>query len=258
MGAEENATMRSALLKEIYKKAGLDAEAYRRALTKEENEQFLDWAAQAKPEETLAAVHALSLNRSKMYEMLEQAEIDSLTGLHKREVFNRAMIRELQKLKDMPEGHIALGIVDIDNFKSFNTKYKYEGGDLAIRETAQRLRHHLRANDHTARWGGDEFVFAMNEKEGWTEGRLYSPLRRFSDHMAEFKVHEGSKRFSVSTSTGIVLIDAANANRPLRELFKIANIAVDNVKARGKGHTHILEARYFPSEYLNEIDREPA
>ncbi|MEG2580551.1 diguanylate cyclase domain-containing protein [Comamonas sp.] len=55
----------------------------------------------------------------------------------------------------------ALLFLDLNLFKALNDQWGHDNGDRALAEVAQRLRHHVRTDDHVARLGGDEFVVVL-------------------------------------------------------------------------------------------------
>lgn len=52
---------------------------------------------------------------------------------------------------------LALCIVDVDDFKAFNSSFGYEAGNQVLLHVAQALRRGVRPFDTVARWGGEEF-----------------------------------------------------------------------------------------------------
>lgn len=87
---------------------------------------------------------------------------DRVTG-----VANRSALQHvLNQLTSKPHGHgnpmpFALLFMDLNLFKPLNDTWGHDNGDLALAEVAQRLRRHIRADDHVARLGGDEFVVVL-------------------------------------------------------------------------------------------------
>ncbi|MFY9468694.1 MAG: GGDEF domain-containing protein, partial [Solirubrobacterales bacterium] len=84
------------------------------------------------------------------------AYVDPLTGLANV----RALRERFEELRRCPgeADRIGLLLLDIDNFKSANTRYGHVGGDHALRCVAHQLRR-AAASDHlVARIGGDEFA----------------------------------------------------------------------------------------------------
>jgi diguanylate cyclase (GGDEF)-like protein len=85
------------------------------------------------------------------------ARRDPLTGLANR--------RALLEAAACP-GRVGLLLLDVDDFKRFNTEHGHPGGDRALVGVADSLRRAVRADDLPARLGGDEFaVLARNACE---------------------------------------------------------------------------------------------
>jgi diguanylate cyclase (GGDEF)-like protein len=78
------------------------------------------------------------------------ARRDPLTGIANR----RALVEGIQGL----DGDVGLLVLDVDDFKSVNTRYGHPGGDRALVFVAEALRTASRETDLPARLGGDEFA----------------------------------------------------------------------------------------------------
>jgi diguanylate cyclase (GGDEF)-like protein/PAS domain S-box-containing protein len=90
-----------------------------------------------------------------------RAFTDVLTGLPNRAQFMHELERELG-LVDR-QGHVALGFVDLDGFKSINDRYGHQAGDELLIQVAARLTGIVRGNDLVARLAGDEFVLLLRQ-----------------------------------------------------------------------------------------------
>ena len=101
------------------------------------------------------------------YERERQAHLalhDALTGLPNR----RALEHQLEGALARSRRHrllVAVGLLDLDDFKPVNDRHGHAGGDQLLKEVAQRLRHGVRADDYVARLGGDEFVLVFEDIE---------------------------------------------------------------------------------------------
>ena len=90
----------------------------------------------------------------------QQGREDKLTGLLNR----RGLEEEVLKRQMEQEEQAVIVFLDIDNYKSFNSKYGEAGGDAALIAVAQALKDIFRKAgggrepDLIARWGGEEFV----------------------------------------------------------------------------------------------------
>jgi diguanylate cyclase (GGDEF)-like protein len=106
------------------------------------------------------------------------ASIDPLTGLLNRQALERAIGRELSRLRRYP-AVASLIFLDIDNFKSLNDQYGHATGDEVLRHLSDVLRQHSRAVDIVGRFGGEEFVLFFPQT---SEDEGCFVLERMQDH----------------------------------------------------------------------------
>ncbi len=96
--------------------------------------------------------------------MSELACHDPLTSLVNRRFF-------AEKARDCVANALRSGFplavifIDLDDFKAVNDEYGHNIGDQVLIEVAGRLKHRLRQSDVIARFGGDEFVVLLSDKE---------------------------------------------------------------------------------------------
>ena len=86
--------------------------------------------------------------------------IDSLTSAYNRSYFDVEVHGEMARAQ-REKSSLALCIVDIDDFKKFNTTYGYEAGNQVLVHVAQALKGAVRPFDTVARWGGEEFALLL-------------------------------------------------------------------------------------------------
>lgn len=102
----------------------------------------------------LAASHALLEVR------MDQARLDSLTGLPGRALFlEQAGALHARSLANGTA--LAILFIDLDGFKTVNDSLGHEHGDAVLKKTAEVLRSVLRDTDVAGRVGGDEFVVSL-------------------------------------------------------------------------------------------------
>lgn len=89
------------------------------------------------------------------------AEHDGLTGLLNRNTTDSY----LSSVLDQMEGSFQcmVNMVDIDNFKAINDTYGHETGDLVLVNLAAIFSRIIRKQDTVGRWGGDEFLFILQD-----------------------------------------------------------------------------------------------
>ena len=157
------------------------------------------------------------------------ASSDLLTGLDNRAGLHDAMHERMARAQRHRE-RLAVLMVDLDRFKPVNDRNGHMVGDLVLKEVARRLALCLRQGDLRARYGGDEFVVVVDEREGQDTARCAaeSIVSRLSEPM-QF----GDLGISVGASVGIARFpdDAHTAD----ELLRKADSALYRAKHGGRG-----------------------
>jgi diguanylate cyclase (GGDEF)-like protein/PAS domain S-box-containing protein len=106
----------------------------------------------------VAVVRDISERRLQLENKLAEMNLDPLTKLANRRLFN-------QKLESLFRKNIgrkaAFLYIDVDKFKSFNDLYGHACGDLVLKHVADSLKRYTREDDIVARFGGDEFLVML-------------------------------------------------------------------------------------------------
>src|SRR5208283_3633999 len=84
------------------------------------------------------------------------------TNLPNRRAMDRLAERELRR-RDRYPGPIAIGVIDVDHFKSINDRYLLPGGDKVLIDLARTLNTSVRNVDFLGRIGGEEFMVIAPE-----------------------------------------------------------------------------------------------
>jgi diguanylate cyclase (GGDEF)-like protein len=90
-----------------------------------------------------------------------QATADALTGVANRHEMQRLLELEFERSARGACTGVAVLFIDVDLFKSVNTRYGHQVGDEALKHVASVLRDGIRPLDHLCRYGGEEFVVIM-------------------------------------------------------------------------------------------------
>ncbi len=130
---------------------------------------------------------------------------DALTGLANR----RALDRELPRLLMRAERSgsvVAVGMLDLDDFKQVNDTLGHEAGDALLRILAERLQSQLRASDLLVRLGGDEFIVVMNDLDAHDlMEQLSSVLDRLHQSVEAPFVVGGTHSAEVGMTMGVAM-----------------------------------------------------
>jgi diguanylate cyclase (GGDEF)-like protein len=128
------------------------------------------------------------------------ATLDSLTGLSNR----RAVDQEFNEKIRTRNRHYAVLLVDIDKFKNINDRYGHDCGDYALVKVVEVLKETCRSTDIVGRWGGEEFVIILPEKDSETAKTVAEKIRsEIESRIFNFKDHS----FQLTVTVGISLSD---------------------------------------------------
>ncbi len=159
---------------------------------------------------------------------------DFLTGIYNRSYFEEQLEREIA-VADRRGQSLGLLIIDIDDFKAFNTRYGYEGGDRVLATVACVLKSALRHTDTLARHGGEEFAAILSppvprEEARMISQRLWEAVANEPLTMRSLDGKTVAERITVSIG-GVLYPEGA---RNGRELWNAANRLLLEAKDRGK------------------------
>jgi len=155
-------------------------------------------------------------NESKLQKVSDvlraEAELDVLTGLGNRRLFDRELSRSVEANRPF-----ALYIIDLDDFKHINDGYGHLVGDMVLRETGSRLLGLKSRSFVPYRYGGDEFAitdFANQQDDAQSvEEKIAELFRdRFPADRDDIAVHAsiGSAVFPIDAQTAEGLIRCAD------------------------------------------------
>ena len=145
---------------------------------------------------------AVAIENAIVYERVENlAATDALTGLFNRRYLDGALERELARAI-RSDSNLALLMLDIDHFKSFNDTYGHAMGDLVLKKVATTLSDGLRQADVLARFGGEEFVVVLPQV---TAADALDSAERIRAAVARANIHPGGEKKGVTVSIGLAM-----------------------------------------------------
>ncbi len=156
-------------------------------------------------------------NQSLTYDVMH----DALTGVYNRRAYEMFM-------QDMAGTHIALLIIDVDDFKSINDTCGHDGGDRVLRRVVALLQRNFRSVDMICRIGGDEFAVIMTRVDSTAGPLIKGKIERINQALAQPQP-DGTPLASVSV--GVAFGDRL---APGGDLFKEADTALYEVKGTGR------------------------
>lgn len=174
--------------------------------------------------------HRVRELETELRRLSDEVSTDALTQVANRRGLEQAF--ELESARAVREGMLlAIGLIDIDNFKRLNDSLGHTVGDVALKTLAASVKQRLRPVDHVARFGGEEFVVLL---PGSTLDEAHNALTRLQRQLsASLFMHEGKDVF-VTFSAGVTTL---RADETLDAALERADQALYEAKRTGKNRT---------------------
>ena len=171
-----------------------------------------------------------------------QAHHDPLTGLLNRRAILDRLHEELARARRYGD-ILAIGMIDIDRFKSVNDTHGHQTGDDVLCGFVQILRTSFREYDTVGRLGGEEFLVIAPMKP---EIDCLSVFSRALRKVAESKITTRSGFLSVTMSIGVATATFENS---VDKILAAADSAL--YQAKNEGRNRIAHnGRCFSAEDL--------
>jgi diguanylate cyclase (GGDEF)-like protein len=134
--------------------------------------------------------------RTKALNTLSQ--LDPLTNLYNRRGIELYVQDYMKEWKE--DGHsFSVITIDINDFKMVNDKYGHSIGDKVLESISDYLKRIISDKGEVSRWGGDEFVILIKEREDQPMSGIIDRLMKDSKSL---KINVGDKEFNVMFSIG--------------------------------------------------------
>ncbi|MFM1843417.1 MAG: hypothetical protein RLZZ490_2160, partial [Cyanobacteriota bacterium] len=180
-------------------------------------------------------------------ELYTKAYYDPLTQLPNRALFMKRLVENIEQVQRNPlDYQFALLFLDLDRFKIVNDSLGYLMGDKLLEKVARHLEAYIPDKGLISRIGGDEFTVILEGVEN--QDTIQAVAERILQGFKTPLEVEGHKIFT-GTSIGIVLSSQyhdALDGKPIcitaEGILRDADIALHQVKRRGKNHYQIFDA----------------
>ncbi len=177
----------------------------------------------------------LNSSNERLQDMNDQLEklsvTDGLTGLFNHRHFWNLLNTELTRV-NLHQGHLALVLLDLDDFKKVNDKFGHSVGDLLLQTVGNVLSDTVRDTDIVARYGGEEFGVLLPDTDESGVQQVAEKIRA-SIEAIRFSIPDTDIVLKVTVSIGVSVF---RGNR--REFFNAADRALYKSKAAGKNCVH--------------------
>lgn len=178
--------------------------------------------------ETLAVHAATAIDAARLHEQTAHlAATDALTGLP-----NRRQLESDLELETTASARyqrpMALLMIDVDHFKSYNDEFGHQAGDVALQSVSAVLSSGLRSTDIAYRFGGEEFALVLRETSAADAAVLAERLRGAVEH----RFAGPGERRQITVSVGIAALPGHGPSPAL--LVEAADQALYAAKAAGR------------------------
>ena len=163
---------------------------------------------------------------------------DSLTGISNRRRFDEVLSTELLRAARGKQA-LALMMIDVDFFKSYNDHYGHHEGDVCLRRVADVLQTHAcRAGELVARYGGEEFVLLMADTDLAGATALAENIRRSIEALRLPHAQSPLAAGCVTISVGVVVLIPDDKQSPA-SFIRIADQSMYQAKKSGRNQVAV-------------------
>ena len=149
---------------------------------------------------------------------------DALTGIYNRLGFDDQVE---QYMRQNPQKHCVVAMLDIDDFKLVNDMYGHVAGDGVLRKLAESMKQNFSKDVILGRNGGDEFCIFMPD---CTAVEVKPFLKKFTEETKKFYCKGEEHTFTISLGFAEYPVFADDCS----QLMRCADTALYEVKMRGK------------------------
>jgi len=196
--------------------------------------------------EMIARIGALTWKNVEAYRHKEvEAEIDKLTRIfNKGALLSRLGIALHEARRN--GGRVSIFMFDLDNFKVYNDTNGHLAGDRLLTQLATLVKETVRADDVFGRFGGEEFLLVMPNRNGAQAMIAAGAIRkRIEEHPFEGGETQPLGRITIS---GGVACFPEDANEQV-DLMRAADAAL--YRAKNAGRNQVMRAE---ESGLNPVD----
>lgn len=167
---------------------------------------------------------------TELRRLSEEISTDQLTQIANRRGLLQAFEAERARL-ERTGAPLAIGLLDVDNFKRLNDDLGHAAGDKALKALAAAVSKALRPTDLVARYGGEEFVVLLPDTPLDEGEQILTRLQR--SLTGSLFMHEQRQVF-VTFSAGVT---AYRAGERIEVALERADEALYEAKRTGKNKT---------------------
>ncbi|GDY25013.1 hypothetical protein AHAT_09030 [Agarivorans sp. Toyoura001] len=189
------------------------------------NAEFTAQAILLKNENALLVHHMEEKVERRTNTIYELSNLDPLTGLFNRTAFLQNLQQQLLAAQKKQQS-LAVLFIDLDGFKKINDAIGHDTGDQVLNNTARRLKDISANHQLLCRWGGDEFLLAIENCDEQQAVQQSEEIIQVLSAAYSFQ----NNRLSVGATVGIALYPQHSENE--HSLIRLADTAMYAQKKR--------------------------
>lgn len=173
-------------------------------------------------------------------DLVYRANYDQLTHTLNRHASLQRIREELNRAGRV-DSIYCIALCDIDNFKNINDTYGHSVGDLVLRKFTSRLKNAMREYDIFGRFGGEEFVVAMEV----LPDEASNAFERLRQIIAVTPIACDQNLISVTMSCGVCILWPDEQQPTLDKILETADTAMYRAKQNGRNQvvfTHVAQS----------------
>ncbi len=160
--------------------------------------------------------------QSELYQM---SILDALTGVYNRRYLSETLNQWLDELKH-GLAFFSVVMLDIDHFKKVNDQFGHLAGDQVLIRLSAIIQEIIESDDFIARFGGDEFVVCLKDKNRENSQSLLSKISQ------RVKIDPQLKPYRIHMSYGIACIQDSHTD--IEKIIALIDSEMYKIKHQNK------------------------
>lgn len=170
------------------------------------------------------------IEERKLRKEMQESEHDPMTGLVNRRGLERR-VEEMRQTCIKRQEMVAVFVMDIDLFKSYNDHFGHVQGDVCIKRVAHAIKDTVRGSGIAARIGGEEFLVFVH---GRGVQEVYQLAEDIREAVESLQISRGTANGAVVTISIGMDIRYATEEITLQGLYGRADRALYQAKEEGR------------------------
>jgi diguanylate cyclase (GGDEF)-like protein len=167
----------------------------------------------------------------------EHRSLDFTTNLSGADYLRKQLLQALPEHRNA-EKSLALLFIDVDNFRSINSRYGYQQGDHLLQSLSELILLNIRRSDVLCRYAGDRFALILPNTGRVVAEKMASEISAAVQHFAYKTYHEDESLFhSVSIGIAFTGSDVTLADS-VETLIERATIALLHAKENNRNNVY--------------------